>query len=83
MIRIEILSRNEFWRSAVLVEWEHQYPGRKLKEVGNGYVIDPDWLEDLTSVAGECFSEIVLAPPNPSRRLLFRHFVRLNKTEIN
>jgi len=82
-IRIEIVSRSDFWRRAVFVEWESQHPQRRLKEFENGdYLIDLGWLEDLKSIAADCFSKVLVAPANPGRRLLFRHFVRLNRTKL-
>ena len=29
-IKVEIKSRNKFWRNAVQVEWEYQFPDRQL-----------------------------------------------------
>lgn len=72
-IRVEIKSRNEFWRNAVMVEWEYQFPQRALKAEADGfYLIETDWLEDLQRVASQCFSEALLAPSDPGRRQLFR-----------
>lgn len=72
-IRVEIKSRNEFWRNAVMVEWEYQFPQRALKVEADGvYLIETDWLEDLQRVASQCFSEALLAPSDPGRRQLFR-----------
>ena len=69
MIRIEINGRNEFWRDAVIVEWKHQHPQRTLiKEANGSFVIENDWLDDLKNIAGECFSTVVVAPADPSRR---------------
>jgi hypothetical protein len=76
MIRIEINGRDEFWRDAVIVEWEHQYPQRTLiKKAGGSFLIENDWLDDLKRIAGDCFSTIVVAPMDPSRRSLFRQFL--------
>jgi hypothetical protein len=76
MMRIEIKSREEFWRDAVIVEWEHQYPQRKLvKEASGSFLIENDWLDDLNRIAGDCFSTIVVAPTDPSRRSWFRQFL--------
>lgn len=76
MMRIEIKSREEFWRDAVIVEWEHQYPQRKLvKEASGSFLIENDWLDDLNRIAGDCFSTIVVAPMDPSRRSWFRQFL--------
>jgi hypothetical protein len=75
-IRIEINARDEFWRKAVIVEWEDQYPERKLTaEQGGRYLIDAAFLDDLKRIAGDCFSEVVIAPPDPSRRALLRRFI--------
>ena len=76
MIRIEINGRDEFWRDAVIVEWEHQYAQRTLiKEAAGSFLIENDWLDDLKRIAEDCFSTIVVAPMDPSRRLLFRQFL--------
>ncbi|HEY3026713.1 MAG TPA: hypothetical protein VGJ55_11235 [Pyrinomonadaceae bacterium] len=75
-IRIEIVGRDAFWRGAVIVEWEHQHPEQKLiEETSGAYLIEVDWLEDLKCIAGDCFSRIVVAPADPSRRLWFRRFL--------
>jgi hypothetical protein len=75
-MRIEIESRDDFWRDALIVEWESQYPQRTLiKEVSGSYVIENDWLDDLKRIAGDCFSTIVVAPMDPSRRSWFRQFL--------
>ena len=75
-IRVEVRSRNDFWRRAVPVEWQHQFPDRKLVTDADGlYRIEPAWLEDLGRVAGRCFSTIDVAPQDPGRRRLFRRFV--------
>jgi len=76
-IRIEIVGRDAFWRNAVFVEWEHQYPERKLLDHCNHcYLIKTDWLVDLKRVAEGCFSKIVVAPENLGRRLWLRQFIR-------
>jgi hypothetical protein len=75
-IRVEIVGRNEFWRNAVFVEWEYQFPQRKLEPEGKGfYLIPEDWLDDLRRVAGQCFSRVLLAPQDPGRRHLFRRLI--------
>ena len=75
-IRVEIKSRNEFWRNAVMVEWDYQFSQRKLEaETQNFYLIEENWLEDLQRVAAQCFSEALLAPRNPGRRQLFRRLL--------
>jgi hypothetical protein len=75
-VRIGIIGRDAFWRNAVVVEWEHQYPERKLvEEATAGYLIELDWLDDLKRIAQECFSKIVVGPADPSRRLWLRRFM--------
>jgi hypothetical protein len=75
-IRIGIIGRDAFWCNAVVVEWEHQYPERKLvTETNSCYLIEPDWLEDLEVVAQECFSTILVAPADPSRRSWLRRLM--------
>jgi len=72
-IRVEIVGRNEFWRNAVFVEWDYQFPERKLEPEAEGfYLIEEDWLEDLQRVAAQCFSRALTAPEDPGRRRLFR-----------
>jgi hypothetical protein len=72
-IRVEIIGRNEFWRKAVFVEWEYQFPDRKLEPDSPGFQLaDDDWLDDLQKVAAQCFSRVLLAPSDPGRRRLFR-----------
>ena len=74
--RIRIIGRDAFWGNAVVVEWEHQYPERKLvAEASACYLIELDWLDDLKRIAQECFSKIVVAPADPSRRSWLRRFV--------
>jgi hypothetical protein len=76
LIRVEIVGRSNFWRNAVFVEWEHQYPDRKLKDAADGYhFIEATWIEDLKRVAAQCFSEVLIAPDDPGRRNLFRRFI--------
>jgi hypothetical protein len=73
-IRVEIVGRDEFWRRAVLVEWEYQFPDRKLKaQEERYYLIEADWMADLERVAEQCFSKVLLAPQAPGRRWWFRH----------
>ena len=75
-IRIEIIGRDAFWRNAVVVEWEHQYPERKLAlEASAFYIIEFEWLDDLKRIAQECFSEIVVGPADSSRRSWLRRFM--------
>jgi hypothetical protein len=73
LLRVEIVGRDEFWRHAVMVEWEYQFPDRKLiAESPDFYLIEEEWLADLRRVAGQCFSEVLLAPEDPGRRQWFR-----------
>lgn len=75
-IRIEIIGRDAFWRNAVLVEWDHQYPQRPLvAESSDCYLIESEWLVDLKRVADGCFSRIVEAPEDLSRRVWLRQFI--------
>ena len=76
-IRIEINARDEFWGKAVIVEWEDQYPERRLRAEPNGryLLIDAAWLDDLKRIAGDCFSEVLVTPADPSRRALLRRFI--------
>lgn len=72
-IRIEIVSRDGFWRNAFNVEWEFQYPQRNLNEELPGFHrIPEEWLPDLERVGKQCFSSIRLAPSDPGRREIFR-----------
>ena len=61
-LRVEINGHDEFWGKAVLVEWEHQYPERRLNAEPNGryLLIEADWLNDLKRIAGDCFSEVLV-----------------------
>jgi hypothetical protein len=80
-IRIEIIGRDAFWRNAVLVEWNHQFPNRKLvAQTSDYYQIESEWLKDLERVADGCFSKIVVAPEDPSRRLWLRRFIPSDRT---
>ena len=80
-IRIEIIGRDHFWRNAVLVEWDHQFPNRALvAQTSACFLIESEWLNDLERVAGECFSKIVVAPKDPDRRLWLRQFIPSDRT---
>ena len=80
MIRVEIIGRDAFWRDAVIVEWEHQHPQRKLIACdADSYMIDKEWFDDLDRIARDCFSSVVLAPADPSRRSWFRRFLPLGR----
>ena len=75
-MRIEIKGRDEFWRDAVITEWEHQYPQRRLiKEADDSFSIETAWLDDLKRIAGDCFSKIMVAPLDRSRRSWLRRFL--------
>lgn len=72
-IRVEIISRNDYWLNAVFVEWEHEFPERRLEKVADRhYLIEESWLEDLQRVAGQVFSRVLVSPDDPGRRRLFR-----------
>ena len=68
-IKIEIKSKDEFWGRAFHVEWEHQFPDRKLQpSAGNFFFAQIEWLGDLEQVGAQTFSTITRAPVNPQRR---------------
>ena len=68
-IRIEIMGKDDFWERAFHVEWEHQFPDRKLGSDGSGRFLTPgEWLDDLEGVGKQTFCHIVRAPENPRRR---------------
>jgi hypothetical protein len=68
-VKIEIRSKDEFWGRAFHVEWEDQFRDRELVAAGEGhYLAEPEWLDDLTNVAGQTFCRVVLAPDSPARR---------------
>jgi hypothetical protein len=72
-IRIEVISRNEFWRNAFNVEWNYQFPDRVLTEDNDGYVqVRREWFADLERVAEQCFCTVRHPPAQPDRRRLFR-----------
>jgi hypothetical protein len=75
-VRVEIKGRNDFWRNAVKVEWNYQFPDRQLvEESPHRYLIPAAWFEDLKKVAGQCFSEALEAPEDLGRRRLFRRIL--------
>jgi len=75
-LRVEIIGRDEFWKNAVLVEWQHQHPDKKLVPEGTKcYLIDQDWLASLKDIATECNSTVTLAPEDPSRRSWIRQLL--------
>lgn len=68
-IRIEIMGKDSFWERAFHVEWEDQFPDRKLASDGAGrFLTSSDWLSDLERVGKQTFCTIVRAPENPRRR---------------
>jgi len=70
-LRVEIKARDEFWRKAVLIEWEYRHPDWKLtSDGGDCYLIDREWFESLKDVATDCNSTIVIGPRDPGRRSL-------------
>ena len=71
-VTIEIRGKDEFWARAFHVEWEDQFPHRKLVRSESGcFVADADWIGDLERVGRQCFCRIFRAPDNPDRRRLF------------
>jgi hypothetical protein len=71
-VKVEIKARDSFWRHAFDVEWEAQFPDRKLISLGEDYyLVESDWLCDLKQVAGQVFCKVVRAPDNPQRRRWF------------
>ncbi len=81
-MRIEVIARNDFWRKAIAIEWEYQYPGRQLEIDADGYyLIEPEWLADFQAVAKQCLSKAVPAPADPGRRLWFRRLLLLPPKE--
>jgi len=79
-IRVEIESRDGFWRNAVSVEWAHQFPARPpIDPRADSIVIDQSWFDELSTVAAKCFSRVQLSPADPGRRLLFRRLLRVGK----
>ena len=80
-IRVEVKARNDFWRNAISVEWDYQFPERKLEEDENKFfLIEEEWYEDFRRVAEQCLSKTTVAPDDPSRRQLFRRLLpRLEK----
>ena len=68
-IRIDIVGKDLFWERAFHVEWESQFPDRKLASDEAGrFLADREWLDDIERVGGETFCTILLAPENPRRR---------------
>lgn len=68
-VRLELRGKDEFWTRAFRVEWEDQFPDRKLESDSAGDLIAArEWLEDLERVAAQTFCRVVHAPANPDRR---------------
>jgi len=68
-IRIEITGKDDFWERAFHVEWDYQFPDRKLASDGAGrFNARSEWLGDLERVGSQTFCAIVRAPENPRRR---------------
>ena len=68
-IRIEIKSKDEFWGRAFHIEWEYQFPDRKLgASAGSFFFAELEWLSDLERVGAQTFSSVTRAPENPLRR---------------
>jgi hypothetical protein len=66
---VEIAAKDAFWRRAFDVEWEHQFPDRKLTASDAGQTLaNAEWLKDLERVAAETFCRVTLAPENRNRR---------------
>ena len=75
-VRVEIQARDEFWRKAVLIEWDYRYPDRTLSnETDSWYLIDSEWIEALKEVATECNSTIIIGPGDPGRRSMFKKLI--------
>ena len=72
-MRIEIRAKDEFWDRAFHIEWEDQFPGRKLKPVAQEtYLAEAEWLADLERVATQCLCRVMQAPERPERRRWLR-----------
>jgi hypothetical protein len=68
-IRVEIKSKDEFWGRAFYVEWDYQFPDRKLiRDGANHFFAELEWLGDLERVGSQTFSSVNRAPDNPRRR---------------
>lgn len=68
-LKVEIKGKDEFWDRAFHVEWEHQFPDRKLTSDSMGtFLVQGEWLDDLETVATQTFCKVVPAPENALRR---------------
>ena len=69
-VKIEIMGKDSFWERAFHVEWEYQFPDRKLTSDGAGrFLAQREWLDDIEQVGNQTFCTIVRAPKNPGRRV--------------
>jgi hypothetical protein len=69
LVRFEIKGKDEFWGRAFHVEWEHQFPNRRLALEDEGrFIAEREWIAYLESVAAQTFCRVVCAPDNPARR---------------
>ena len=75
-IRIEVRGKDEFWARAFHVEWNDQFPERKLTADGEHYIALVDWFDDLERVAAQTFCRIVRSPASPPRREWMRSLFR-------
>ena len=67
-VRIEVKGKDDFWERAFLVEWEYQFPQKRLIRAEGGFLVEFDWMADLCQVGEQCLCRIVEAPANPMRR---------------
>lgn len=68
-IPIEIQGRDAFWVQAFHVEWEYQFPDRKLVEHQAGtFLVEAQWLNDLERIGAQTFCQVLRAPADPRRR---------------
>ena len=76
-VRIEIREKDEFWGRAFHVEWEDQFPERRL-EAGpsSQFLVDDEWFGDLERVAAQCYCKVVRAPDDPRRRRWIKSLVQ-------
>ena len=80
-VRVELASRDAFWRNAVMVEWRHEFPDRELVDEGwDVFLLDEAWVADFERIAGKCFSTVAVAPAAPSRRRLFKNLFNPGST---
>ncbi|HKY03272.1 MAG TPA: hypothetical protein VJQ56_00180 [Blastocatellia bacterium] len=66
---VEITGRDEFWQRAFHVEWEYQFPDRKLSPTGRtSFRAQAAWLDDLDRVGRETFCRVERTPASRERR---------------